>query len=47
MTLIQTKKVKPRPVILAGDDDYWDGLLRWVRGTLLARGKIRPTTSAS
>jgi uncharacterized protein (TIGR00730 family) len=40
VTLIQTKKVKPRPVILAGDDDYWDGLLHWVRGTLLARGKI-------
>ncbi|HEY6549319.1 MAG TPA: TIGR00730 family Rossman fold protein, partial [Vicinamibacteria bacterium] len=42
VTLIQTKKVKPRPVILAGDDDYWDGLLNWVRGTLLARGKIAP-----
>src|SRR5216684_1664391 len=40
VTLIQTKKVKPFPVILAGDDGYWDGLLSWMRDTLLARGKI-------
>ncbi len=42
LTLIQTKKVKPCPVILAGDNDYWDGLLAWVRGTLVPRGKIGP-----
>ena len=41
VTLIQTKKVKPFPVILAGDDDYWDGLMEWIRGTLVARGKVR------
>jgi uncharacterized protein (TIGR00730 family) len=40
VTLIQTGKVKPRPVILAGDDDYWDGLLAWLNDTLLSRGKI-------
>ena len=40
LTLTQTKKVKPFPVILAGDDDYWDGLLSWVSGTLVPRGKI-------
>ena len=40
VTLIQTRKVKPRPVILAGDDDYWDGLLGWIRSTLVPRGKI-------
>jgi uncharacterized protein (TIGR00730 family) len=40
VTLIQTRKVKPFPVILAGDDGYWDGLLSWMRDTLLARGKI-------
>jgi uncharacterized protein (TIGR00730 family) len=40
VTLIQTRKVKPFPVILAGDDGYWDGLLSWIRSTLLARGKI-------
>jgi hypothetical protein len=40
VTLVQTRKVKPFPVILAGDDGYWDGLLAWLRNTLLARGKI-------
>jgi uncharacterized protein (TIGR00730 family) len=43
VTLIQTKKVKPFPVILAGSDDaYWEGLLAWIRGTLVTRGKVRP-----
>jgi uncharacterized protein (TIGR00730 family) len=41
VTLIQTKKVKPFPVILVGDDDYWDGLLEWIRKTLVPRGKVR------
>src|ERR1041384_6650353 len=39
VTLIQTKKVKAFPVILAGDDDYWDGLLAWINGTLVRWGK--------
>jgi uncharacterized protein (TIGR00730 family) len=42
VTLIQTKKVKPFPVVLAGDDDYWDGLYDWIEGTLIKRGKVRP-----
>jgi hypothetical protein len=43
VTLIQTKKIKPFPVILAGrDDEYWEGLLAWIRGTLVSRGKVRP-----
>ena len=42
VTLIQTGKVRPFPVILAGDDDYWDGLLAWVSQTLVRRGKVRP-----
>src|SRR5262245_46505097 len=41
VTLIQTKKVKPFPVILAGDAGYWQGLLSWIEGTLVARGKVR------
>jgi uncharacterized protein (TIGR00730 family) len=41
VTLIQTKKVKPFPVILVGDDDYWDGLLHWISTTLVKRGKVR------
>ncbi len=42
VTLVQTKKIAPLPVILFGDDAYWDGLLRWVRETLISRGKISP-----
>jgi uncharacterized protein (TIGR00730 family) len=40
VTLIQTKKIKPCPVILAGPNDHWDGLLAWIQGTLVPRGKI-------
>ena len=39
ITLIQTKKVKPLPVILV-DSSYWKGLLEWINETLLAQGKI-------
>lgn len=42
VTLVQTKKVEPLPVILFGDDAYWEGLVAWVRTTLLDRGKISP-----
>jgi uncharacterized protein (TIGR00730 family) len=41
VTLIQTKKVKPFPVVLAGSDDYWDGLYAWIENTLVKRGKVR------
>jgi uncharacterized protein (TIGR00730 family) len=42
VTLVQTRKVAAFPVILAGEDDYWDGLVAWVKGSLLSRGKIGP-----
>ena len=41
LTLIQTGKLDPMPVILFGAD-YWRGLLDWMRGTLLAGGKVSP-----
>ena len=41
VTLIQTKKIKPFPVILVGSE-YWKGLLDWVKGTVLKEGKISP-----
>lgn len=41
MTLIQTKRVKPFPVILVGND-YWRGLLEWIRTRLKERGMISP-----
>jgi predicted Rossmann-fold nucleotide-binding protein len=39
MTLAQTRKVTSFPVVLVGVD-YWTGLLDWLRGTVLADGKI-------
>jgi len=42
VTLIQTKKIRPFPVILAGENSYWEGLLRWINDTLVANGKVRP-----
>jgi len=39
MTLIQTKRIKPFPVILVGSD-YWNGVWDWARDTLLERGLI-------
>lgn len=41
VTLIQTKKIKPFPVILVGTD-YWTGLLDWIKGTVLKQGIISP-----
>jgi len=42
LTLVQTRKMPPIPVILAGDHDYWDGLLDWIENSLAKRGKISP-----
>jgi uncharacterized protein (TIGR00730 family) len=42
VTLIQTKKIRPFPVILVGEDGYWEGLIQWINDTLVARGKVRP-----
>ena len=41
MTLIQTKRVKPFPIILVGSD-YWSGLLDWLKAQLHDKGKISP-----
>jgi uncharacterized protein (TIGR00730 family) len=42
LTLVQTHKVPAFPVILAGDEGFWDGLLAWLSSSLLRRGKIGP-----
>jgi uncharacterized protein (TIGR00730 family) len=42
VTLVQTRKVPPIPVILAGADDYWKGLLGWIESILLTDGKVGP-----
>ncbi len=39
LTLIQTHKIKPFPVVLF-DNDYWKGFLEWLRGTVLARDLV-------
>ena len=39
LTLIQTKRIKPFPVILVGKD-YWEGLFHWVQNVLLERSYI-------
>ncbi len=39
LTLVQTKKILPFPIYLVGRS-YWQGLVDWLRGTLLAEGTI-------
>ena len=39
VTLIQTHRIKPFPVILVGSD-YWSGLLEWIKATLLEHHNI-------
>jgi hypothetical protein len=41
ITLIQTHKIRPFPVILVGRA-YWRGLLEWLREQALAEGYISP-----
>lgn len=44
-TSMQTGKLGTFPVVLAGTA-FWSGVLAWVRGTLLAGGKVRPADLA-
>ena len=39
VTLIQTHRIQPHPIILVGSD-YWSGLLNWIRQQLAVRGLI-------
>lgn len=41
LTLIQTKRIKPFPVVLMGSE-YWKGLIDWLRKTMLHDNKISP-----
>jgi len=40
-TLIQTKKIDPFPIVLV-NTKYWEGLIDWIKGTLLAEKNISP-----
>ena len=39
LTLIQTKRSKPFPVVLMGRS-FWEGLVDWLRDTVLGAGNI-------
>ncbi|MEX0684917.1 MAG: TIGR00730 family Rossman fold protein [Balneolales bacterium] len=39
LTLIQTKKISPFPIILMGKD-YWSGLVNWIRDTMVKAGTV-------
>jgi uncharacterized protein (TIGR00730 family) len=39
LTLVQTNKIQNFPIVLYGRD-YWQGLVDWIKGTLLAQGVI-------
>ena len=39
LTLVQTRKVTRFPIVLFGTQ-YWAGLIEWIRGSLLAEGKV-------
>ena len=39
LTLVQTQKVTSFPIVLIGTA-YWSGLVDWIRGTVLADGKV-------
>ena len=39
LTLIQTKKINNRPVVLIGSE-YWEGLIDWIKNVMLKEGNI-------
>ncbi len=41
ITLIQTQKIKPFPVILVGSE-YWKGFVKWLEEVVLVNGMISP-----
>ncbi len=41
LTLVQTDKARPHPVVLVGSE-YWLGLLDWMKKHLLEEGRISP-----
>ena len=41
LTLIQTQRIKPFPIVLVGSD-FWAGLVDWIKDKLLSSGTISP-----
>ena len=42
LTLIQTKRIKPFPLVLMGST-FWSGLIDWFKTTLIEEGTISPS----
>ena len=40
-TLVQTRRIKPFPIILVGSD-YWSGLKEWIKSRLFDKNRISP-----
>jgi len=41
LTLIQTERIKPIPVVLVGRK-FWSGLIEWLQNTMVTEGNISP-----
>lgn len=41
LTLIQTERIKPFPIVLVGSE-FWTGLVDWIKDTLVGNGTISP-----
>ncbi|MFP3983062.1 MAG: TIGR00730 family Rossman fold protein [Desulfurivibrionaceae bacterium] len=41
LTLIQTRRIKPFPIVLVGSS-YWQGLVDWMQDSLVASGSMDP-----
>ena len=41
LTLVQTRKTLPIPIILVGSE-FWGGLVTWIREVMVGHGTIRP-----
>ena len=41
LTLIQTQRIKPFPIVLVGSD-FWAGLVAWIKDKLVGSGNISP-----
>ena len=39
ITLVQTKRIDPFPIVLVGSE-YWKGLVKWIEGTMLSNKMI-------
>ena len=42
LTLVQTKKTRPFPVVLMGTE-YWKGLVDWIKTRMIADGMVSPS----